>query len=497
MSDNTLENMENKGFATIKEFEREIGTPILPDAMMIPPVLKEGKDDERFRLSFIMDFATSRPVESIEDMETMVLKDEYIEPDKKINNEGLRKLLAEGDIKYLDLSHCYNITDFTPLKDHKSLIQLTLSENKVITDASFLSGLENLQVLNLGGTHITDVSFVKNLKKLQIFNIRYTDVKDISTVGELPDLRDFVMMGCEKISDLSPLANCKELRLVDAQDALILTDISFVKHTPKIENLMFDFCPIKTMEPLKEAYTLKFVSFESSSHYIPNITESFRNLTNLQYLNLRKNQIQNVEPLKNLTKLIILNVGFNKFTDVSPLRDMTEIRRLYIDENPGVVDISSLNNYPNINLMDVSGDRITDISVMSTYKNMTRLDMNDNILISDLSPLTPLENLTEVYINRSFKVSDISCLKNKKTFRIFRCNFSLRITDLSPLKGKEKLVEISANSTNVPCYQIPELKSSLDLSILKMDRSSEEYRRVKSICNIRRKLILLRNKLKF
>jgi len=497
MSDDLLKNTEKGRLAKIKEFEKEVGVPILPDAMMMPPVLKEDKIDERFILSPIIDFATSRPVESIEDMETMILKDEYIEPDKKINNEGLRNLLAEGGIKYLDLSHCYNITDFTPLKDHKSLIQLTLSENKVIRDASFLSGLENLQILNLGGTKIENVSFVKNLKKLQIFNIRYTTVENISVVGELPDLRDFIMMGCEQLSNLSPLANCKELRLVDAQDALNLRDISFVKHTKKIENLMFDYCPIKTMKPIEESYTLKFFSFECSSHYIPNIAESFRNLTNLRYLNLIKNKIQSVEPLKNLTKLIILQIGFNKFTDVHYLRDMTEIRRMYIDENPGITDISSLDKYDKLQLMDVSGDRITDISVMSNYKSMTRLDMNDNILIKDLSPLSPLENLNEVYINRNFMVSDVSFLRNKKGFKIFRCNFSLRVTDLSALKEKKDMVEISANSTNVPCYQIPEFKPSLSLALLNMDRSSEEYRRIRTLSNIRRKFIQLRIKQKF
>ena len=494
-----LENNNSERLAKLEELAREesvkdsysSNAPI-PNAKVTPEVKKKDEEDDGLIDSLILDLATSRPIESIEDMETKVPKEEYIVPDKRIDDAGFRELLNNNEIKYLDLSHCYYITDFSPLRNHKSLIQLSLSENKIIEDASFLSELENLKVLDLGGTHVSDISFVKNFKKLQILNIRYAPVSDISALAYLEDLRDFIFIGCEKIRDFSLLAKNKELRLLDAQEASGLTDISFVKELPKIQTLYFDFCPIKDMEPIRHAYSLKCFSFECIGAQIPKIENYFSELENLQYLNLKKNKIFTLEPFRKLTKMVILNVAFNNFTDVSPIRDMTEIRRLYLNENPGVQDISSLTNFPNLELIDLSGVRVRDISALSTYKKMKRLDMNNNIVISDLSPLTPLKNLAEVYINKNYKVSDLSPLRNKEKMRILRCNNISIISDISPMKRKTGIAEIAMQSTNVPCFQIPELKNSLSMAVLSVYRSSDEFVKLRYVHNVRRKLIQLR-----
>ena len=64
-------------------------------------------------------------------------------------------------------------------------------------------------------------------------------------------------------------------------------------------------------------------------------------LTELEYLELFKNKIQDISCLANCTKLIDLNICFNHINDWSALQGLTELERLWLfnsnnwtDEDP-------------------------------------------------------------------------------------------------------------------------------------------------------------------
>ncbi len=60
---------------------------------------------------------------------------------------------------------------------------------------------------------------------------------------------------------------------------------------------------------------------------------SLQRLTNLRYLDLEGNQIEQVTSLRNLTNLTYLDLSYNSIADFTPLKDLTRLQTLYINGN--------------------------------------------------------------------------------------------------------------------------------------------------------------------
>src|SRR5690554_5970839 len=60
---------------------------------------------------------------------------------------------------------------------------------------------------------------------------------------------------------------------------------------------------------------------------------SLQRLTNLRYLDLEWNQIEQITPLRNLTNLNYLDISNNKIKDFTPLKDLTRLRTLNLTAN--------------------------------------------------------------------------------------------------------------------------------------------------------------------
>ncbi|MFC1659441.1 leucine-rich repeat domain-containing protein [Pseudomonadota bacterium] len=462
--------------------------PIIPSEVIIPEAKVAQK--EPF-ISPILDLATTRPAESIKDIDIHIDEDKLVEPDKRMSQKEFELMLKEGDYKYLDLSHFKNVTDFTPLRAQKSLIHLSLCGNSQLHNISFLKELTNLEVLDLGLTGITDISYIKYLTNLKILNIRYTEVRDVYPISHLKNLRDLIIMGCTKLINISPLKENAELRLIDANDALSMSDISFVKHLKKLENLFVDFCPLKSIDAIRELYSLKAFSLESKNLHIRNMAEVLSDLTDLRFLNLRKGRVNNIKPLEKLTKMIMIDVGFGNFISVEPLADMTNLRRAHIDENSGIVDISPLEKMKDLMVLDVSGDRLTDVSVLKNFDHLLELDMIDNILLQDIYPIENCLKLEELYLDGCIMLSDLYPLRKLRNLQFATFTRMPRLTDISPLKEASMFV-LNIDSTSVPYSQITELKHQRALAMLSTVGSNEHYRRAKMTFGRRRKLNNLR-----
>ena len=90
--------------------------------------------------------------------------------------------LTELPLTHLCLQGCYEITDFSPLKD-MSLTWLNLCGTR-ITDLSPLARL-SLSHLDLHRTRTADLSPLKGLP-LRSLDIRFTKVTDLSPLGRMP-----------------------------------------------------------------------------------------------------------------------------------------------------------------------------------------------------------------------------------------------------------------------------------------------------------------------
>lgn len=105
----------------------------------------------------------------------------------------------------LDLSFCQDLVQLPPeIKECVWLNEFILDFDSKVSDLSPLSGLKNLQRLNVFSSSVSDLSPVRELKNLQRLNVASTDVSDLSPLRELKNLQRLDIY-YTKVTDLSPI----------------------------------------------------------------------------------------------------------------------------------------------------------------------------------------------------------------------------------------------------------------------------------------------------
>lgn len=143
--------------------------------------------------------------------------------------------------------------DIRGLESLRNLRELSLVGNGLTSaDISALSGLEELQVLNLGWNRITDIKAVIGMKKLLSLGVWGNKINSIQGIEDLGFL-EYLDISDNNIADISPvqrLMNVQQLWLYSNQVA----DISSVVNLPKLDVLMICDNPIQNMEEIRSIY---------------------------------------------------------------------------------------------------------------------------------------------------------------------------------------------------------------------------------------------------
>ena len=182
---------------------------------------------------------------------TVTTADERVEfKSVKIGNEGIPEIRAALDI----LPNCtYFLMDNCGV-DNEVMAQLRddYPDTKVVwrvfwcdryhalTDVEMINAnavdTESVQVLKYctdvlyldighsGG--LRNIDFISYMPKLKICIIVDSNIKDLSPLANCPDLELLEIVYCRKIKDLSPLANCKKLKGINMSMAYGITDIT-------------------------------------------------------------------------------------------------------------------------------------------------------------------------------------------------------------------------------------------------------------------------------
>jgi len=119
--------------------------------------------------------------------------------------------------------------------------------------------------------------------------------------------------------------------------------------------------------------------------------------------------ITDLAGLENFTNLESLDLSAQAVTDLSPLAGLTKLTTLSLAGNP-VSDVSPLSGLTNLQLLILSGSQAQDYSVLAGLVNLRVLKLDDST-IADLSPLAGLANLQQLYLANS-SVEDYSPLEN-------------------------------------------------------------------------------------
>ena len=140
-------------------------------------------------------------------------------------------------------------------------------------------------------------------------------------------------------------------------------------------------------------------------------------------------QIKDISGLENFTNLENLELHFHAISDISPLAELTKLKSLSLGGNP-VADISPLSGLTNLGWLTLFNCRAQDYSPLANLTGLSVL-LLEYSSINDVAMLSGLTNLTWLALANTqvSDVSPLSALVNLEKLTLAECP----ITDYSPL----------------------------------------------------------------
>ena len=182
--------------------------------------------------------------------------------------------------------------------------------------------------------------------------------------------------------------------------------------------------------------------------------ESLNILTNLLYIDISKNKIEDISPL-NLKKLTSLEASDNKIKDVSNLK-LENLKYLYLNNNE---DIKGLENLKNVESISLENDNIEEID-LSNLKKLKTLYLSNNpievIILPEEMVILELKNANITNLN---KINNL-----KKIFYI-----NLQDNNLTSLDGIDNIEKIeSINLENNKLTSLNKLEKFKELKSINL-----------------------------
>ncbi|MCB1275560.1 protein kinase [Prosthecobacter sp.] len=341
----------------------------------------------------------------------------------------LRPLRATGCVKSarqlpdgtweVDLSNS-KFSDLNILKG--APISVLKLGDTAVADLESLHGMA-LKELNIANTNVTDLRPIKGMP-IERLSLRNTKVTDLAALRGMA-LSTLLLHSCNKLVDLSPLADSKTLTKLTLPPKAM--DIEFLRSFPKLERLSFNSNGANPAQT-----TAEFWKEYDAQEWLPPLRaagvaiQSVKQLPDGTWeLNLIGAKISDLTMLKGapISKLRLAKSGV---VDLKPLRGMA-LTAVYLDETK-VADLSPLHGMP-LEQLTLAHTRVTDLSPLRGMP--LKLLRINGTGVESIEPLRgmSIDNLLMGYT----KVSELSALRGMPltSFKLGQCE---NITDLSPIK---------------------------------------------------------------
>lgn len=484
--DNKLDSLLKDNLPKIKEAKKdtEIKLPIVE-------IKKDTKTEEKKKVvSEIAIFAMSRRPETAFDLgDDMYIDDgcEIVKFDIYGTQTDLEKFVEEHlDIKYLDISDCREDLDFSILAKLKKLKHLDLSGNRNLENISFLNGMDDLVVLNLGIIAITNLYNFPYLPKLKVLNLKMNRIRNLHGLEKQTDLTDLTLWGTD-VDDIEMLKDFKNLRALDFNNCINIKDYNPISDLTKLVYLNFFNLKMSEFSFLKKLKSLVCLLMDGISGMMTDDKlNNLVGLTNMKFLYMKNMNLRDISFLKNMTKMRFLNLTGNFIVDLSPLENMTEMINLNLSNNLSLTDLSPLHKMSKIVKLIMNGmsglkhDKgltstnmiVSDISVVKNMPNLEVIEMNNNSKIKDISHLKYCSKLTEAHFNNCISITDASALMYCRNITDIYFEGDMQLKDFSFVKYLNKLVIMEIKKSGIDALTVSEFNNILYCSVWNLDDTS-------------------------
>lgn len=318
-------------------------------------------------------------------------------------NFNLTEIDISNRIDSIDISRFIYLNKLT-IRSYKSdIISLDLSNNHNLTDLD-LEGLPNLTNINLNNTM---------LSYLKLSNIRHLDMSFLTLSRSLNRLKYY---NGEALIDLSLLSLCSELGEIILSGCKITGDLT---SNTKLDNL--SLIGVTLHNGLLPLLPVNLTSFQIIDGFIENISlvglgicsnlvllrinlnncsidlEEIKSCTNLKYLYLDVNEINNIDMVDNFSNLTTLVIKSSGMKNMPKLKHLPNLRDLELDIQD-LIDLSFLKKCASLISMQLSSKLLQDLSGIEQCSNLEELCLTDCKRLRDISPVMKLTNLVDFII---------------------------------------------------------------------------------------------------
>ena len=291
--------------------------------------------------------------------------------------------------------------------------------------------LEKVKSIKIINKQIKDVTGLEKFTSLEDLNLRNNLLKNINVLFTLENLKklDVAHNNITQITGINDLKNLKELNLYDC----IVYDLSDLEGMDKLEILNLGENNenkkgvMTNLESLNTLTNLKHLDF--SENYTKDILNYIYELTNLEFLNIQNNKIDNIQKinnLKNLKELILYN---NSISSIDALLELDKIEILNLQKNKittlsGLIDNGAmvLKNLKKLNIAENKINSSDEIEFLCNKDIERQLELNYEKIVDTSSLPHVDENGIEYVTYEDFgaradgKYDDFIAIRNAHAF---------------------------------------------------------------------------------
>ncbi|MDF2685455.1 MAG: putative internalin-A [Clostridia bacterium] len=276
-----------------------------------------------------------------------------------------------------------NLFTVFEIKNAPKLIILSLENVPIITTFS-MSELTPLTSLNLWGSEIAVVTGLQYLSALSSLKIKLSSVEDFSFLSGLVNIEDLEIYGM-KDDNWNAFNGYKKLK-------------SFILYNSSVKSISFgsmeQLVLIKavncsSLQDLSQLYNLPALTeiyIENASVFNPTIS-SFPSLKRISLIDA---EVEKVKDITELPSLEYLDLSENKTFDELVFSSLPALKYLDLSSNK-ISDLKILDVVINMGSLDLSDNRIKKVTLIAEkFNSLIWLNLSEN-RISDFSPIYPLD----------------------------------------------------------------------------------------------------------
>ena len=299
--------------------------------------------------------------------------------------ESLSFDMSRMNLTKLRIDNLNELKNIPGISTCKSLKELDLHRLGSIKALAFDMSDMNMETVYIGElknlTKIDGIAACRSLKNLVIYGTAIRKLPEHMTNMEC--LESFQFSG-DQLADISELKGMKSLKSVEISNAPLITTLPASFNTNlKLESVKFIFLKnLRSAEGLTGLKNLKSI--------------------NICLLNKNFSLPERLATCENLETIVILT----RVNDLSPIKNLLKLTKLEIHDCPFAVVPAEM--FTNENLRDLEihyNDAIIDLSSVTRFKNLKRLDIEDNGHLTTIPDLYKKPQLI-ARNNKNLKIPD-------------------------------------------------------------------------------------------